>query len=198
MDRDEARGLLQAGQAGIAEWNRKRETEEAIPDLSETILISADLRGADLRGVKLSGAYLSDADLRRAKLSGANLANAYLSGADLSGADLSEAILSEAILSEADLSGADLATAKLNGTKLNGAKIGGAILSEIVIDAEVADLLQQIDEHKNEDPLELAEIAGADAESFRQFLDETDCHDENAMQILSALENEAQEQAKHI
>jgi hypothetical protein len=106
MDRDEALKLLRGGKQGIAEWNRRREASEEIPNLGGGRLRSADLSGANLNGTNLGGANLSGADL-----SGANLLVATLRGANLTRANLTRADLSSADLSVADLSGADLSDA---------------------------------------------------------------------------------------
>jgi hypothetical protein len=92
MDRDEAIRLLKG--EGIAEWNRRREDEGLIPDLSGADLSGADLSGADLHVADLSGANLSRADLWRADLS----------VADLSGAILTEAICAFTTFGNVDLS----------------------------------------------------------------------------------------------
>jgi uncharacterized protein YjbI with pentapeptide repeats len=104
MDRDEALRLLRAGREGIAEWNRRRDAGEGIPDLSRANLNDVDLSVATLKTATLSLANLSGANLSGADLSGADLAWADLSGADLSGADLIAADLSGALLGSADLS----------------------------------------------------------------------------------------------
>ena len=80
-------------------------------NLSDEILIWADLRGADLRGANLRGvnlnwANLSQVNLIGADLQGADLAWANLSKANLRWANLSEANFSAANLSDADWSGA--------------------------------------------------------------------------------------------
>ena len=38
LDRDEALKLLKSGHEGIAEWNRRRESGEEIPDLEQANL----------------------------------------------------------------------------------------------------------------------------------------------------------------
>ena len=128
MDREEALGLLKGGEQGVAEWNRRRESGEAIPlaDLS-----GADLRGADLSGADLSGADLSDADLSGADLSGCRPPRGRPHGADLRGADLSGADLSGADLRGADLSGADLSGADLREADLSGAKCSYTIFGDV-------------------------------------------------------------------
>jgi TIR domain/Pentapeptide repeats (8 copies) len=145
MDRDEALRLLKGGKKGIEEWNRRRVSDEAVPDLIEAYLGGANLSGAVLSGAYLRGAYLMGANLSGADLSEANLGGANLSGAvlsvanfieaDLSGADLSEANLIGAKLSGAVLSGADLIRADLSGAymseaNLSRANLSGAVLSE--------------------------------------------------------------------
>lgn len=74
-------------------------------NLSEEILLWADLRGANLSG----------ANLRRANFNWANLSGVDLTGSDLSEADLAWANLSKADLREANLSGANFSAASLNG-----------------------------------------------------------------------------------
>lgn len=76
MDRDEARKLLKGGNYGIAEWKRRRETGEEIPNLR-----GADVRFAKLSGANVRGATLVGANLRRADLLGANLHDAALANA---------------------------------------------------------------------------------------------------------------------
>ena len=123
MDRDEALKLLRGGEEGIAEWNRRRESGEELPNLMEADLIRANLSGANLTWADFSGANLTDAHL-----SGANLSEANLSGANLSGANFSEANLNAADLSRANLSGANLNGANLFETHLVGADFRGAHL----------------------------------------------------------------------
>ena len=140
MDRDEALKLLKGGEEGIREWNERRRTGEAIPDLSGANLRlahlrSADLRGADLRSADLIGANLSYADSyadpRGAYFAAADLIHAYLSGANLSGANLSLADLSYADLSGANLSYADLIGANLGDALCNTTIFADVDLSEV-------------------------------------------------------------------
>jgi len=118
-------------------------------DLSNAVLLSADMREANLKktiltkatlcranlsianmeGVVLNEADLSGAQMVNAKLKGANLGRAKLCDASLMGADLTGAILSEADLSRANLTGAILTDAILVGTDLSGANLQGALLS---------------------------------------------------------------------
>lgn len=60
-------------------------------NLSNAILVCADLRGANLIGTNLSGANMECANLNYANLSGANLSNTNMDCANLSGANLSGA-----------------------------------------------------------------------------------------------------------
>jgi hypothetical protein len=139
MDRDEALRLLTGGPDGVAEWNKRRESGETIPDLHEADLGWANLSEANLFGANLSEANLNTANLRGADLNRANLSEAYLSGAnlseaslywaDLGGANLGGANLSGANLGLADLSEANLGWANLGGAKFSGANLSGADLS---------------------------------------------------------------------
>lgn len=63
MDRDEAIKLLRGGEEGIAEWNRRREAREEIPDLSEAELKRADLSGAKFRHAVCGWSVFADVDL---------------------------------------------------------------------------------------------------------------------------------------
>jgi hypothetical protein len=128
MERDEALKLLKGGRDGIAEWNRRRDSGEQIPNLHGAKLIEANLSrvrlfAADLREAKLHGAKLSGANLYGANLSGANLhlaglILADLSGADLRGADLRWADLNRAIIVDVDLGGAKLSDCCVFGTSV--------------------------------------------------------------------------------
>ena len=102
-------------------------------DLSNKILIGADLEGANLIRANLIGANLIGANLIRANLIGANLIIANLIGANLIGANLRSAYLiranlREANLKEASLIGANLLNANLIEADLEGADLEGANL----------------------------------------------------------------------
>ena len=102
-------------------------------DLSNKILIGADLEGANLIRANLIGANLIGANLIRANLIGANLIIANLIGANLIGANLRSAYLiranlREANLKEASLIGANLLNANLIEADLEGADLEGADL----------------------------------------------------------------------
>ncbi|HCU81243.1 MAG: hypothetical protein CL789_04140 [Chloroflexi bacterium] len=71
--------------------------------------------------VDLSEAVLIEANLSQGDLSGANLSQTDLSGANLIYTDLREANLTDANLTGADLMGADLRDANLTRTNLTGA-----------------------------------------------------------------------------
>ncbi len=76
-------------------------------NLSDEILIWADLSGADLSEADLSGANLNWANLSRVNLTAADLSGADLAWANLNKADLRRANLNEAEFSGANLNGAD-------------------------------------------------------------------------------------------
>ena len=88
LERDEAIELLSGGQAGIVEWNRRREEDEDIPGVSGAYLRGANLSGANLIDSNLSGANLIDSNLSGANLTGANLKTANVRAANLSATDL--------------------------------------------------------------------------------------------------------------
>jgi pentapeptide repeat protein len=90
-------------------------------------LPDADLSGKDLSScylgqANLSNAILVNANLFMADLNGANLADADLSGADLSATNLTNADLSGAILTDTNLLVADLKNANLIGASIEGAR----------------------------------------------------------------------------
>jgi uncharacterized protein YjbI with pentapeptide repeats len=69
---------------GVQVWNDWRNKNPQIrPDLSNTYLSRANLRGANLSGANLSHANLSRADLIRANLSRADLIRANLNGTEI-------------------------------------------------------------------------------------------------------------------
>ena len=92
-------------------------------NLSHAMLDSADLSGATLTGANLSKSFLSSASLSNAKLAHANLSDAYLADADMSNAFLMSADLSKADCSNANLSRASLPDAKLFGSILRGTNV---------------------------------------------------------------------------
>jgi uncharacterized protein YjbI with pentapeptide repeats len=138
VDQDVALGLLKGGEAGVAEWNRRRSGADTSFDLRGADLCTANLAGADLHFADLGRADLVNADLHQANLEatilsgailiganfrGANLTRANLVGADLSSADLRSANLQSANLRVANLDSARLDLARLDGANLNGAKL---------------------------------------------------------------------------
>lgn len=140
MRRSEAIELLTGDERGIAEWNRRRATGEAIPKLEgvDFALRNAkrrNMRGANLReaylrssrlvNVDLAGADLTDAKVLDADLYGANLDDARMAGANLIDSDLCNASLRHAILTKAALQGCNL-----NGTNLTRADLRGANLEQ--------------------------------------------------------------------
>lgn len=123
---------------GVKKWNEWREENTGIrpdlrPDLGETYLIGADLRGADfwmadLCRANLTEAKISDADLILAMLHGATLTQAELFRSNLSRADLGDAVLTRADLNNATLEDAILTSADLDYANLSDAGLVGANL----------------------------------------------------------------------
>ena len=100
----------------------------------------ADLTGAELRGENLSNvvlikAQMNDSILSLANLSGAHLRDANLRFADLTGANLKGANLRNTDLTGADLRGADLTGANLTGANFYRARLSGAKLTGVKYDA---------------------------------------------------------------
>ncbi len=111
-------------------------------DLTDAVLIKADLNGVDLKGAILTGvisggitgtplALPSGWSLVDGYLigPGANLTKAALSGAALTGANLTGANLAGAILTGANLTGANLTKANLTGAVMTHAVVTGVIWS---------------------------------------------------------------------
>ena len=121
---------------GVETWNKWRLEHATIqPDLS-----NADLTDAILIYANLSEAILSEADLRCTDLSNAALSNADLTDAILSEADLSYTNLSEADLSNANLIGAHLGRANLKEANLNKADlrvatVDGTVFADVDLSA---------------------------------------------------------------
>lgn len=129
---------------GVQAWNAwRKENEYTSPDLREINLAFSDLRTVDLSDCVLLQADLGDSDLREANLRdadlvGANLQNANLANADLAradfthstllGANLSWTRLVYSFLTEADLLGADLTGADLSNADLSRADLIGCDL----------------------------------------------------------------------
>ena len=100
-------------------------------NLTQAVLASANLAGADLSHANLGGADLGGADLHYAILVGANLYYAKLTGMDLTGANLTGANLAGADLARMDLTGANLTGANLTGADLIDANLAGANLASM-------------------------------------------------------------------
>ncbi len=148
---------------GVAIWNLWRKEEPEIrPDLSESKLIVADLRGTDLREADLYRANLSWVKLGGVNLSGADLSRANLYGASLYGANLTNADLSGADLSGADLSGARCLLTNFSGATLTGCTVYGISAWDLNLDnAKQKDLcITRGDEETNitVDNLEVAQF----------------------------------------
>lgn len=126
MEKEEALKLLRGGEAGIAEWNRRRDSRETIPSL----------RNADLRGLQLVRADFKKASLSNANLESANLLRADFTGADLShahliGAKLLVTHLERANLSGANLTGATLTSVCLKNGNLTDANLANALMLDV-------------------------------------------------------------------
>ncbi len=140
----------------------RRAVERDIPDrpidLTDAVLVRADLTGAKLTGALLIRANLRDADLTGAHLDGADLTGADLGGTDLTGAHLEGTTLSKADLGDVrGLGRAHLDKANLSGAKLRWVDLTGAHL-------EGADLTGA--------HLERADLSGADLGGVRGLLQE--------------------------
>ncbi len=128
---------------GVAAWNKRRTTQQFVPDLSgvnlSEMLVEAqitdsqdgkpDLSEVNLSQANLTGCDLSDCTLNLAKFSGADLKGARFERSNFVGADLTEAQLQNAVLSFSNLIAANLERANLNSCALEGAKIEYANLS---------------------------------------------------------------------
>jgi uncharacterized protein YjbI with pentapeptide repeats len=97
---------------GVEAWNRWRQGNEVIPELSGANLSSANLSGARLNHASLSSANLNDADLGDANLYNADLSGANLSGANLNRADIGGANLENAFASHTKFTDCDLSEVK--------------------------------------------------------------------------------------
>ena len=93
---------------GVEAWNRRREQEDFIPDLSGARLYKANLANANLSHACLINTNLFDTNLFNTNLFKAQLIGAGLTDANLTGANLRNAILTDAELFDSDLIGADL------------------------------------------------------------------------------------------
>jgi uncharacterized protein YjbI with pentapeptide repeats len=110
---------------GITAWNRWRvEHPETTPDLRQTNLHKAQLRGVNFQETELQGANLRWVDLRWANLRGADLSDQV----ELYGADLRTADLRDVDLRGANLRQANLHLANLRGACLETCDLRGAIL----------------------------------------------------------------------
>ena len=78
MDRERALELLRGGPRGVEQWNRERESDPSIPDLTESNLSRIGLLCVNLRGVSLRGAFFGGSELDGADLSDADLRGALV------------------------------------------------------------------------------------------------------------------------
>lgn len=160
MKQAEAIELLRQGSVGVAEWNRRRSSGEAVPHF-----VGADLRGLDLRNINLCGIKLIEAILPGVNLDRAVLRDAILVSCDLRGATIREADLHDVNLSMADLQHADLTNSNLREGNLslaclNDAKLNKTILTRV--DFESARLIRA---DLRGATLTRSEMRGADLES---------------------------------
>ncbi|HEU4837338.1 MAG TPA: pentapeptide repeat-containing protein [Pyrinomonadaceae bacterium] len=138
---------------GVNAWNQWRmENIFTEPDLTDAVLMQADLFQAYLAGVNFHGANLNQARLIKAHLMGADLSNTDLCDARLNAANLEQANLTEAQAIGADLSGANLTKsdlskanfsnayfteANLRRAKLRGTNLTNAILRSANLDTAI-------------------------------------------------------------
>lgn len=131
---------------GVELWNKRRQSDDFLPDFSETdlrLLFKQENR-LDVHGrFNLERINLREANLRETNLSYANLSWAYLERTDFSYADLQEVDLREAHIESANFLEADLSKAILTGalftrsslksTNLTGANARTFIYSRQII-----------------------------------------------------------------
>ena len=111
-------------------------------NLSEAVLLGANLEQANLRDANLSDVILLGANLEQANLRDANLDQAILGGANLRGANLDGAILYKIDLDGANLDQAILGGANLDGEILFEAILDGANLDGAIMDEELRNQLK--------------------------------------------------------
>jgi uncharacterized protein YjbI with pentapeptide repeats len=97
-------------------------------DLTQAVLMRADLSQAEMRGAKLAEADLRYATLRKTNLITAGLGWAQLVEADLTQSEMAGAMLMGANFERANLTDANLVKATLRGANFNGANLEGANL----------------------------------------------------------------------
>lgn len=126
---------------GVEAWNEWRQSNPDVrPDLSRTdltnrLLMRADLSFTDMHGCKLTCANLMEADFRGANLDGADLLCANLTLANLRGAQMRLTRLVGAVLVETELNGADLSGSHVYGVSAWNAKLEGTIQRGLVVTA---------------------------------------------------------------
>lgn len=116
-------------------------TMDSATIIDSKILLVNELRNTQetarhLRGVDLSNTFLVSVDLKGADLENANLANTLLEEARLSGANLKAADLKGSILMNADLASANLKDADLRGADCRGAVFSGVKFQGCLIDED--------------------------------------------------------------
>ena len=98
-------------------------------DLSQALLLGANLEQANLQGANLQGTVLQQANLSGACLQGANLERANLWGAYLMQADLQEGCLRRAKAKFADFREANLLQTDLRQANLWGVNFSDAVVA---------------------------------------------------------------------
>lgn len=126
MDKEQYKILTEKG---VVAWNRWRNENNNMVDLTNANLEGADLSGADLEKADLKSANLEGADLSRANLNRSTLRGATLRGANLRFAKLRFAKLTDADLTNANLTNSKLTDADITGATLTGATLTGATLT---------------------------------------------------------------------
>lgn len=112
---------------GVDAWNKRRERDDFVPDLSE-----CDVRQAFEDTLQLDDrdrVPLSNVDFKNAEIAGANLAGADLRHADLTGANCIDLDLAESNCRNADLSSCNFSDANLEGVSFGGAILERTIFS---------------------------------------------------------------------
>lgn len=105
---------------GVEVWNAWREDyPDVVPDLRNSLLGGANLKGARLDRAGFNRAILSHCNLQEARLRGASLQSTILNMSNLDGANLDGAFLRGARLNGASLDGVSLNRASFRRVRLN-------------------------------------------------------------------------------
>src|SRR5215469_11995783 len=132
MNRDDAIGLLKAGEQGIHEWNRRRSKLEIIEaafwgeNSRHGVTFSVPrMKSVDLRGIDLPEVNLQDADLDHVEFDGANLRDANFGYISLRNASFRKSDLRRVRFFRTDLGNASLEEADLCGAHFSGTNLFG-------------------------------------------------------------------------